>query len=162
MSGELSLRNRQRLRRIDLPQLRRMIRHLVLHLLQVEEFELGVHLVAAPEMSALNASFLQHEGSTDVITFNYADPPSSSRLQGEIVVCLDEAVSQARRFRTTWQAEVVRYIVHGVLHLQGYDDLEPALRRTMKREEARLLGEVARRFALSKVRRKPSSAHEGT
>src|ERR1043165_8877902 len=119
MSGELCLRNRQRLRRIDLPLLRRMIRHLLLDLLRVEDCNLGVNLVAAPEMSGLNAAFLHHSGSTDVITFNYADAPSKRRLQGEIVVCLDEAIAGARRFRTTWQGEGVRYIVHGVLHLQG-------------------------------------------
>ena len=160
MSGELCLHNRQRLRRIDLPLLRRMIRHLLLDLLGLDDFELGVSLVAAPEMSRLNAAFLHHPGSTDVITFNYADPPSPRRLRGEIVVCLDEASSQARRFRTSWQAEVTRYIVHGVLHLQGYDDLESSLRQTMKREEARLLSALSRRFALRKLQRKLKPPHE--
>ena len=41
---------------------------------------------------------------------------------GKSFVCLDEAVRQARRFHTTWQSELVRYVVHGVLHLLGYDD----------------------------------------
>ena len=47
-------------------------------------------------------------------------------LHGEIFICVDEAVLQARKFRTSWQSEIVRYLVHGVLHLLGHDDSRPA------------------------------------
>ena len=76
-------------------------------------------------------------------------------LHGEIFICVDEAVVQARRFRASWQSELVRYVIHGVLHLRGFDDLHPAGRRKMKREEDRLLREIALRFALSKLARRP-------
>jgi probable rRNA maturation factor len=69
---------------------------------------------------------------------------------------VDEALIQARRFRTTWQNELLRYIIHGVLHLGGFDDERAASRRRMKREEDRLLGKLARDFDLSKLRRKPT------
>jgi len=52
-----------------------------------------------------------------------------------------------------WQSEVVRYIVHGVLHLLGHDDLRADLRRKMKREENRLVRLLARRFALAQLSR---------
>ena len=65
------------------------------------------------------------------------------KLHGEIFVCVDEAVLQARKFGTSWQSEIVRYIVHGVLHLLGFDDSSAGARRKMKREENRL---VARTF----------------
>jgi probable rRNA maturation factor len=74
-------------------------------------------------------------------------------LCGEIFICVDEAVLQARRFRTSWPSEVVRYLVHGVLHLRGYDDLQPAARRRMKRQENRLLRALAARFSLSQLER---------
>jgi len=69
-------------------------------------------------------------------------------LHGEVFVCLDEAVTQARRFRVTWQSELVRYVVHGVLHLLGYDDLNPRARRRMKAAENRLMRRLARQFAI--------------
>ena len=47
-------------------------------------------------------------------------------LHGELFICVDEAVAQAKEFKTSWQSEVVRYVVHGVLHLLGHDDLQPA------------------------------------
>src|SRR5213076_2739570 len=135
-----------------------------------ENHELGVYLVAAPEMMRLNERYLNHQGSTDVIAFDYSEkarrasrrssggssgrPDARLALRGEIFICLDEAVAQARRFRATWQSELVRYLVHGVLHLRGYDDRQPNRRRAMKREEDRLVRELARLFPLSKLARK--------
>lgn len=72
--------------------------------------------------------------------------PTALLLHGEIFVCLDEAVSQAHRFHTNWQSELVRYIVHGVLHLLGYDDLNNRARRRMKAAEDNLVGQLARQF----------------
>ena len=77
--------------------------------------------------------------------------PRRKEVHGEIFICIDEAVTQARRFRTTWPSELVRYLVHGILHLQGYDDLTPAARRKMKREENRLLQQLARHYLLQRL-----------
>ena len=124
-------------------------------LIESSEYELGIHLVGAREMARLNQNYLHHEGSTDVISFDYADGPSRATLKGEIFVSLDHAVAQAKRFRTTWQSELVRYLVHGVLHLRGHDDRQPNARRKMKRMEDRLLRKLSRRFPLSKPTRAP-------
>jgi probable rRNA maturation factor len=144
---ELVLRNRQRLRRVNISLLRRIVRSLLDELSGVESCELCVHLVAESEMVRLNETFLRHAGSTDVITFDHGGPSK----HGEIFVCVAEAIRQARRFRTTWQAELVRYVVHGLLHLCGFDDRQPALRCKMKREENRLLRLMAVRFPLSRL-----------
>jgi probable rRNA maturation factor len=154
MSRDLCLRNRQRLRPVDLKLLRKVIGRLLADLQAAPMFDLTVHLTNAAEMTRLNETKLQHGGSTDVITFDYSIAGPQPMLAGEIFVCVDEALSQARRFRTTWQSELVRYIVHGVLHLQGHDDLKPAARVKMKREENRLVRELAREFDLSKLQRK--------
>ncbi len=74
-------------------------------------------------------------------------------LHGELFICVDDAVPQAKEFNTSWQSEVVRYIVHGILHLLGHDDLKPDLRRKMKREENRLVRRLARRFSLAQLSR---------
>jgi probable rRNA maturation factor len=132
---------------LDLRLFRRIVKGL-LTLLQAKEHDLGVYIVAAPEMTRLNETFLHHQGATDVITFDYSDA-SNSALHGEIFVCLDEAVVQARRFGTTWPSELVRYAVHGVLHLRGFDDARVADRRKMKREENRLLRALEARFDLA-------------
>jgi probable rRNA maturation factor len=103
-------------------------------------------------MTRLNETYLRHKGSTDVITFNYAEQVSwdacPPQLHGEIFVCVDEAVSQARRFHATWQSELVRYVVHGVLHLLGYDDADRRVRRKMKVAEDSLVYQLAGQFDL--------------
>lgn len=136
------------LRRITLAGLAELPEHRA-----VAEAGLAIVLVGARRMAALNERHLSHSGATDVITFDYAGPGAVNNrsLRGDIVVCLDVAREQAREFGTTWQAEVVRYVVHGLLHLRGYDDLEPAARRTMKREENRLVRRLAAQFAFNRL-----------
>jgi len=156
MSLELTIRNRHRTRAIDVRLLRQIARELLVVLLDLKRVELGLTLVAAPEMARINWQFLQHEGSTDVITFDHTEAQISRRkpsaagevINGELFICLDDAVAQARRFGTSWPAELVRYIVHGVLHLCGHDDHETTARRRMKREENRLVRALGARFTL--------------
>jgi len=148
----LSFRNRQQTKRINRPLLRRVTLFL-LRELGVRQYELCFHLVDAEEMARVNEQFLQHTGSTDVITFDHSESPQphSPVLRGEAFISISDAVAQAKEFRTTWQSELARYVVHALLHLRGYDDLEPKLRREMKREENRLLKRLEANFALRQL-----------
>ena len=171
----LNLHNRQQGRSVDLRLLRRIVQALLQETWREGSFDLGIYLVAAPEMTRLNEAFLRHKGSTDVITFDYsAKLGQTSRLSssgatagcakdrrdacpallhGEIFVCLDEAVCQARRFHTSWQSELVRYVVHGVLHLLGYDDRDRRARRRMRVAENAQVRRLAHQFVLRTLSR---------
>jgi len=149
--------NRQRTKRINARLLKQIVDALLAEL-AVTEAELGINLVAAREMTLVNETFLNHTGSTDVITFDHTEKRrakgrKSKELHGELFICIDDAIAQAKEFKTNWQSEIVRYVVHGVLHLLGYDDLKPQLRRRMKREENRLVRELSARFSLAQVAR---------
>jgi len=148
----LVIANRQRAKKIDLRSLEKITAG-ILEELKIAGAALEINLLGAEEMAALNETFLHHEGSTDVITFDYASPASA--LQGEIFVCVDEAILQAKKFRTNWQSEIVRYIIHGVLHLLGHDDSGGAVRRRMKRKENLLLRKLAKKFSLAQISRPP-------
>jgi rRNA maturation RNase YbeY len=150
----LDLRNRQRTQTIDLSLLKSILSQVLVNDLGVDRYELGVHLVAAREMARVNENFLQHQGSTDVITFDHRESPDPQSLHGEIFICVDEAIELAPRFHSTWQAEVLRYAVHGFLHLQGHDDREPTARRTMKRRENRIMRALLNRFAVARIARR--------
>jgi rRNA maturation RNase YbeY len=145
--------NRQRGRRIDVPLLQRVVRFLLEKQLKVGGFNLCFHLVGARTMARVNDEFLGHAGSTDVITFDYTE--RAGPLCGEVFICPAEAMIQARSFRTTCAEELVRYFVHATLHLLGEDDRETLARRRMKRREDRLVRELARRFPLSRLARRP-------
>lgn len=153
--NELVLRNRQQIQGVKLPLLRQLARHLLTVLLQTAQFEIGIYVVSASEMARLNERFLKHSGSTDVITFQYDPPPASTSIHGEIFISIEDAVKQATPFRTSWQAEVVRYLVHGVLHLKGFDDTTASARKAMKRQENRLVGQLARLFPFRNLEIKP-------
>lgn len=149
--------NRQRTKKINARRLKEIVRA-VFDELNITEAELGIHLVGAKEMARVNWEYLQHEGATDVITFDHAEKrKAESRkrkfIHGELFICVDVAVKQAKEFKSSWQAEVVRYIVHGVLHLLGFDDLKPQMRRKMKREENRLVRRLAGKFSFAELSR---------
>ena len=131
----LAITNRQRDRKVDTRRVREVAAAVLAEAGQGAE--LGIHFVSAKRSAEVNWKFLQHEGPTDIITFDHGSTPE--RLFGEMFICVPEAVRQATEFGTTWEAELLRYVIHGILHLRGYDDLEPAKRRVMKREENRLV-----------------------
>jgi probable rRNA maturation factor len=63
---------------------------------------------------------------------------------GELVISTEQAIANARRFRTTPARELTLYVVHGILHLHGYDDRTPAQRRRMRAAERRFLRSCGR------------------
>jgi len=72
-------------------------------------------------------------GPTDVITFRH----------GEIVISAETALRQARQYRSSLMQELQLYIVHGLLHLRGYDDKTPSGSREMERRQRSILGRLA-------------------
>ena len=149
--------NRQRTKKINTRLLKEIVT-VVFTELEITDAELGINLVGAREMTLVNETFLKHEGSTDVITFDHAETPSAKsrkpkKIYGELFICVDEAMLQAKEFGSSWQSEVVRYVAHGILHLLGHDDLQPDLRRKMKRAENRLVGGLEKRFTLAELSR---------
>ena len=147
----LSVRSRQRQVKLDQKLLRTIVNWLLAEELGLKKYELSLQFVGAKEITALNENFLHHEGSTDVITFDYGNSREQSMVVGDVIICVDEAIAQAPRFRSTWQTELVRYVVHGVLHLLGFDDKTSAKRKRMKRREDDLVGRIAQRFTLSRI-----------
>jgi probable rRNA maturation factor len=148
----LILHNRQRTCRIQGAALRRLTRTLLEGVLHLDRYDLAIHLISPVRMAEANRKYLGHEGPTDVITFDYADP-GPGVVWGELLVCPAMAVQQARDYRTTWPSEVARYIIHGILHLRGYHDDTAAARRSMKREEDRLLRALLRKETLDPIGR---------
>ena len=173
--SELTIRNRQRLVAINTRWLRKMVIILLEEIAQISLYELAIHAVNRREITRLNETYLQHSGATDVIAFDYKATASLATLEnmtsggkgeimptnflpdslyGELFICVEVATEQARKYRTTWAGEFVRYIIHGLLHLEGYDDHSPSHRREMKKEEDRRLNQLKRRCDLEDLIRK--------
>ena len=83
--------------------------------------EVDIALVGDAAIARLNLRFLGHRGVTDVITFQGSGLRGDASI-GEVVVSLDRARVQARRARWSLRQELAVLVVHGILHLGGYDD----------------------------------------
>ena len=101
---------------------------------------------------SLNRRFLRRDHVTDVLAFDYSPVPvragAISRrrtLEGEIIISTETARRQSRIFSKTFEQELTLYIVHGVLHLLGYDDHRPADIKRMRARERKILRNIDRR-----------------
>lgn len=113
----------------------------VLRRAELREATISVAIVDDARIHQINREFLQHDYPTDVISFVLE--AGEGTLDGEIVVSADTAATVAARLDWPVEHELLLYVVHGMLHLVGYDDLEPAKQaemRTQEREVLRLLG----------------------
>lgn len=81
----------------------------------------------------LNRDYLNHDYNTDVLSFSLSD--AEGAVEGEVYVDLDTADERHEEFGVTFDQEVARYVVHGVLHLTGYDDATDEEKRRMRELE---------------------------
>ena len=142
--SSVSVRNLQRATRVDLRQLRQFAsraRQLCLARWSRRKSPLrsltnvDVLLISDQRMAALHEQFMHISGPTDVITFQH----------GEIFISVDTARENARHFRTSLDDELRLYIVHGLLHLHGFDDKSPAAAHKMATAQKRIVAEAKER-----------------
>jgi len=107
---------------------------------QNENCELDLSIVDDEEIEKLNVEYLHHEGPTDVISFsqreNICDYDDQETAQlGDVVVSADRALEQSKSFNTNFNDEFGLYIIHGILHLLGYDDIEDEKKFIMEKQQ---------------------------
>ncbi len=137
----ISVRNCQRAVKVDAAKLAESARKAVPFCLRLKRSretelarlrEIAVLLVSDRRMTELHRQFLGKNGPTDVLTFQH----------GEIVVSVETAIGNARRFKTSASREVLLYIVHGLLHLHGFDDTTAAEAKRMDAAQNRIMSMV--------------------
>lgn len=98
--------------------------------------EVTIHLVDRMEISSLHAQFFQDPSPTDCISFPVDEEHEAGyRVLGDVFVCPDVACEFSIKKKLNPLDETILYIVHGLLHLLGYDDLSPVPRRKMREAE---------------------------
>jgi probable rRNA maturation factor len=117
---------------IDRPAMRRIARA-VLEGEGIDDAEISLAFVDNPTIHRLNEQFLEHDEPTDVLTF--PDERRGRVLSGEVVIGAEVALVQAQSRGHDVQAELALYLIHGLLHLCGFDDESAADRAAMRERE---------------------------
>lgn len=133
---EVHIENRQ----TALPVSLDAVAPLVKSVLSLEEKtceEVGIHFVDTQKISELHFQYFGDPSPTDCISF-----PLDSAMLGDVFVCPQTAVEYARKHGKDPYEELSLYIVHGLLHLIGYDDIEDEDRAAMRAAEKRHMREL--------------------
>ena len=129
--GNENISNFQRKIPIPVPKVRTVLRS-ACRKLKFKIPELSVAFVGERRMRRLIKEYLGHDYMTDVITFGY----------GEIIICPAVAARNAKRYGNTLEREIILCVVHGILHLCGYDDRSAEDVKRMRRKETEILGKI--------------------
>jgi probable rRNA maturation factor len=134
---QISIANEQSRLEVDTVRLRDAVRN-VLQAERIEDAEISIAVVDDPTMHELNLKYLQHDYATDVLSFRF-DEDEDSPVDGEIIVSVDTAEREAKEYGWRTEDELLLYVIHGALHIVGYDDQELEDRKEMREAEARHL-----------------------
>jgi len=122
----------------------RLIRYVVNQVLSAERVRrahVSLAFVCDRRMQSLNKKFLNHDYPTDVLAFNMGNR-EGRKLDAEIIISTATAWRQAREFGSTFERELTLYIIHGLLHVLGYDDHSTRDTRKMRQREELLMKKI--------------------
>lgn len=132
---------------------------------RVPHGELSLVFLTDPALAQLHAEFLNDPTTTDVITFEgeYTPGlPAEALSAGEVCVSVDTAANYACVHKREFSPELTLYLVHGWLHLVGYDDMVPVKKRAMRRAEARAMAVLQAAKALPEFELRPTGKRDAT
>ena len=99
--------------------------------------QLQIVFVNSEGIKNINVEFLKHDYSTDIITFSYSE--EKMKFDGEIYISVEDAKENAKKFGVSLNNEIIRLIIHGILHLLGYNDIDKKEKAVMKKMENKLV-----------------------
>ena len=97
---------------------------------------LEINFVDIKTIKEVNILYMKHNYETDIVTLDYS--PKIDRLDTELFISYDVACENSKKFKVTFNEELIRLVIHGILHVTGYDDISSAEKRKMKKVENKL------------------------
>lgn len=135
---DIAVNNQQRAVRISKREVVDAVRAVVMGE-GYDSAEVSVAVVDDPTIHRLNRQFLEHDYATDVLSFLFDETADRKRLSGEVIVSADTAARVASEMGHAAADELLLYVIHGTLHLTGYDDHQPEDLATMRDRERHYL-----------------------
>lgn len=138
--AKISIATPQEVVAVDRGRMRDVVRTVLLEE-KVADYEISLAFVDNPTIHRLNKLYLDHDEPTDVLTFPLSDP-SATKLAGELILGVEVARDQAAERGHDVQIELALYVIHGLLHLCGYDDKSSSDASDMRRRERHHLAKL--------------------
>ncbi len=104
-----------------------------------KEYALTVVLEGDERVRELNRVYRGHDKTTDVLSFTYPPLMPQEPVTGEVIISVPQAVRQAKRYTTSFAQEMTRLLIHGFLHVHGFDHIREKDRAIMRPLERRVM-----------------------
>jgi probable rRNA maturation factor len=137
---KIEIINKQKIKKLDLKKINKYIVK-IFSLLNIPSEKISIVFCDNLFIKKINKEFLKKKYVTDVIAFPLKDDLDPEYL-GEIVISVEEAVKKSKFYGNSWEKELILYLVHGILHLLGYNDKSRKEKKRMQEEEERIMEEL--------------------
>lgn len=121
---------------IDKNNFKKTVKKIIPVILRDEKVVCGtinIRFCSDDEIKIYNKKYLSHDYETDILTFYYGNNENS--IDSDILISVDTVTKNSKRFKTETENELLRVVIHGILHLCGYEDYDKAQKNLMKKKE---------------------------
>ncbi|MFH1258790.1 MAG: rRNA maturation RNase YbeY [Elusimicrobiota bacterium] len=143
---EIQIHNRQEICKIDRRKIILLVKETLGKFLSCQG-EINVIIVDNRKIRELNKKYLHRSAATDVIAFSYNTRSKKEDFYGDVFISAEQAEKQAKDYRNTLKSEMHFLVIHGILHLLGWEDDTTEQRKKMLKKQE----EILKRFSLNKL-----------
>lgn len=152
---QISVSNQQKKINLDDGQIKKLIQ-LILTYEKISDATLNFIFISSQKMRAMNIQYKERYETTDVLAFDFSEGlPEKSKIKknlfGDIFISTHAACQNSHQYQTPLAQELILYVVHGILHLLGYDDHSPKDVQRMREKEQEILAFLGKKVNRSVI-----------
>ena len=150
----VDIRNDQEVRPMNRAAVRAFLKEAIRFLLPGNSWRVGLVFVEDDQITQFNTQYLGEDRPTDVLAFSMREGKAlagDTTFLGDIMISTETARRNAKRFRCSIEKELALYLVHGLLHLLGYEDKTASQKRRMRHKEGEVLGHCRNVVSLKRL-----------
>jgi len=118
--------------KIERREITRWIREVIVEQFNKKPGDISYIFCSEEEILRMNKQYLNHDYYTDIITFDYSD---EDIISGDLFISLETVRTNSEKYNTNYEEELRRVMIHGILHLCGYEDKSPDEKKIMREKE---------------------------
>lgn len=141
---QIQVSSRQKIQKINSWAIKRLLKSVV-EFLDVDVDDISILLCDDQFLRPLNAQYFGRDVVTDVISFPMLEYSEMNVVSGELLISVERALAHSKEYKTEFPKELALYLIHGFLHLMGYEDSPDSERKIMKQEEHRVLDYICKK-----------------